>query len=107
MDHWPSQEALDAIVAGDSAAYERVLEGAGLSIESAGALRAITRGYAGGLDLADMGAALHATETQVRAVLPAGTTTMDAESFLSDFRALLCLIHPDANAAPAYCLPSL
>jgi hypothetical protein len=107
LSHWPSQEDLDAIVAADRAAYERVLEGAGLSIESAGALQAITRRYAGGLDLTDMAAALHATETQVRAVLPAGTTTIDAESFLLDFRPLLCSIHPDATEAPAYCVPNL
>jgi hypothetical protein len=107
MSHWPSQEDLDAVVAADSAAYERVLEGAGLSIDSGTAVQAVTRRYAAGLDLADMAAALHASEAQVRAVLPAGTTTIDAESFLLDFRALLCLIHPEANAAPAYCLPRL
>jgi hypothetical protein len=107
LSRWPSQEELNAIVAADGAAYERVLERAGLSIDSAGALQAITRRYDGGLDLADMAAALHASETQVSAVLPAGTTMVEAESFLSQFRALLCQIHPDAREAPAYCLPDL
>lgn len=100
---WPSQEQLDAIVAGDIARYERVLEGAGLSIESAGVLQSITRRYADGLELADMAAALHASELQVRAVLPAGTTKMAPESFRSSFRGLLCQIHPDANTASDYC----
>lgn len=73
-----------------------------MSPESAGALQTITRRYAGGLDLADMAAALHASEAQVRAVLAAGTTTL-AEGFVSQFRALLCQIHPDASAASDYC----
>jgi hypothetical protein len=107
LSRWPSQEGLDAIVTADSAAYERTIERAGLSTDSAAALQAITRRYAGGLGLADMAAALHASETQVRAVLPTGTTTLDVASFLSQFRALLCLIHPDARAASAYCLPTL
>lgn len=106
LSHWPSQEDLDTIVAADSAAYDRTLASAGLSIESAGALQAITRRYASGLDLQDMAAALHASEAQLRAVLPAGTTTIDAETFRSDFRSLLCVIHPDASAA-AYCDPGL
>jgi len=103
MNQWPTQEALDAVVAGDSAVYEGLLERAGLSIESAGALQAITRRYAGGLDLADMAAALHASETQVRAVLSGSRIPLGAESFRSRFRALLCQIHPDASAASAYC----
>ena len=100
---WPSPEELDVVVDADRAAYERVLESAGLNPESAGALQALTRRYAGGLELADMAAALHASETQVRAVLPAGTTTIDARTFLSQFRVLLCQIHPDASAAADYC----
>jgi hypothetical protein len=106
LSRWPSQEELDAIVAADSAVYERTIQRAGLSLESAGALQAITRGYAGGLDLRDMAAALHASETQVRAVLPMGTTTLDAASFHAQFRLLLCQIHPDATAVEDYCLPS-
>ncbi len=107
MNRWPSQEQLDAIVGVDSAEYERVLERAGLSSASSGALQAITRRYAGGLELADMAAALHASEAQIRAVLPAGTTTVGPESFLSQFRVLLCQIHPDASAGPNYCVPNL
>jgi hypothetical protein len=103
LEAWPSQGELDAIVATDAAGYERVLERTGLTSESAGALQWITRRYTDALNLADMAAALHATETQVRAVLPAGTTTLDADSFLSLFRALLCQIHPDAGAASDYC----
>jgi hypothetical protein len=102
-NRWPSQEELDAVVEGDSAVYERVLERAGLSLESAGTLQTITRRYAGGLDLADMAAALHASEAQVRAILPAGTTTIDAATFLSQFRVLLCQLHPDASATSDYC----
>jgi hypothetical protein len=100
---WPTQEELDAVVAADSAAYERVLGSIGLSIDSAGALQAITRRYANGLDLADMAAALHASEAQVRGVLPSGTTTMDAESFRSEFRVLLCQIHPETSEVSGYC----
>jgi hypothetical protein len=100
---WPTQEELDAVIAADSGAYERVFERAGLSIEFAGALQMITRRYAAGLNLADMAAALRASETQVRAALPAGTTTLAAKTFLSQFRALLCRIHPDADAASDYC----
>jgi hypothetical protein len=103
MNQWPSQEELDAVVAADRAVYERVLERAGLSLESAAALQTITSRYTGGLELADMAAALHASETQVRAVLSAGMSTLDAESFRSRFRALLCQIHPDASAASGYC----
>jgi hypothetical protein len=102
-EHWPSQEELDAVVEADSTAYARVLERAGLSLESAGTLQTIARRYDAGLDLADMAAALHASETQVRAVVPVGTTTIDAVSFLSQFRALLCQIHPDATVASDYC----
>jgi hypothetical protein len=100
---WPSQEELDAVVAADSEVYENALARAGLSIESAGALRTITRRYSIELDIADMAAALHASETQVRAVLSADMTTLDAQSFLSQFRALLCRIHPDAGGASNYC----
>lgn len=103
MNQWPSQEELDAVIAADSAGYERVLERAGLSRESAGALQTITRRYAGGLELADMAAALHASEAQLRAVLPAGTTTLDPESFLARFRAVLCQLHPDAAVVSDYC----
>lgn len=101
-NRWPTQQEFDAIVAADRASYERVLERAGLSADSAGALQAITRRYAGELELTDMAAALHASEAQVRAVLPAGTPTLGAESFLVQFRGLLCQIHPDANAGD-YC----
>lgn len=106
INRWPSQEELDAIVAADSAAYESVLERAGVSVESASALQALTRRYAGELELTDMAAALHASEAQVRAVLPAGTTTLAAEGFLSQFRGLLCRIHPDASAATDFCPPA-
>jgi hypothetical protein len=103
LEDWPRQEELDAVVAADGAAYERVLQDAGLNVESAAALQSITRRYAGGLDLTDMAAALHAGEAQVRAVLPAGATTLGAEEFRSRFRALLCQIHPDASGAADYC----
>lgn len=103
LEDWPSQDELDAVVAADRATYDRVLQGAGLNVESATALQTITRRYALGLDVADMAAALHASETQLRAVLPAGATTLGVEDFLSRFRALLCQIHPDASAASDYC----
>lgn len=99
---WPTQAALDAIIAADAAAYARVLEGAGLNVESANALQSVTRRHAAGLDVSTMAAALHASEEQVRAALP-GITTIDAESFALQFRALLCRIHPDTSAAPDYC----
>jgi len=103
MNQWPTQEELDAVVAGDRAVYEGVLQTAGLSVEDAGELQAITRRYAGGLDLADMAAALHASEAQVRAALSGGKIPLGAESFRSRFRPLLCQIHPDAGAASDYC----
>jgi hypothetical protein len=46
---------------------------------------------------------LHASEAQVRAVLPAGTTTLDASRFIPNLRVFLCQIHPDASAASDYC----
>jgi hypothetical protein len=103
IELWPTQEELDYIVSRDNAAYRRVLDGAGLNAESAGTLQTVTRGYADAMDIADMAAALHASETQVRAVLSAGTTTLDAKTFKSQFRALLCQIHPDAGAISDYC----
>lgn len=48
VNRWPSQEELDAVVAADSARYERVLERAGLSTDSAGSLQTIPRRCAGG-----------------------------------------------------------
>lgn len=103
VTHLSSQEQLDAIVAADSDAYARVLASAGLSSDSAAALQTITRNHAAGLSRADMAAALHASEAQLRSVLPPDTVTLDAQSFRAQFRGLLCQTHPEAREAAGYC----